>query len=166
MPAGRPPAPAALKLLTGSREGRDSGGRKVKLPPAFRRVPPKAPTWLSREAKAEWSRVVPGLTRLDLLKEEDRAVLAAYCETWATFVQASRVVAAEGLTIEAKQGKLPHPAVGIARAAGRELRAFAGQFGLSSVAEMALGRVADDGAEENNPYAGFTPPPARSERRE
>ncbi|ROR91758.1 phage terminase small subunit P27 family [Nocardioides aurantiacus] len=146
--------PAALQLLKGRGNGTDSGGRKVKEPPNFKRVPPTAPDWLSAEAAAEWARVVPGLQRLDLLKEEDRAVLAAYCETWSTYVVAVRLVATEGLTIEAKQGMLPHPAVGIARSAGRELRAFAGQFGLSPVAEMALGQVGDDGAEDSNPFSG------------
>lgn len=150
----RPPQAAALQLLKGRGDGTDSGGRKVKTPPAFRRIAPKPPTWLSAEAAAEWRRVVPGLTRLALLKEEDRATLAAYCETWATFVRATRLVHAEGLTIEAKQGTLPHPAVGIARNAGRELRAFAGQFGLSPSAEMALGKVADDGGEDANPFSG------------
>lgn len=154
MAGGRPPRPAKLQLLNGRNEGTDSGGRKVKTPPPFRRIAPKPPTWLSREAKAEWRRVVPGLQRLDLLKEEDRAVLAAYCETWSTFVTATREVHAAGLTIEAKQGTLPHPAVGIARNAGRELRAFAGQFGLSPSAELALGKVSDDGAEESNPFSG------------
>ncbi|MCZ2837150.1 phage terminase small subunit P27 family [Modestobacter sp. VKM Ac-2985] len=150
----RPPTPAPLQLLHGRGEGVDSGGRKVKTPPPFRRIAPKPPTWLSREAKAEWRRVVPGLQRLDLLKEEDRAVLSAYCETWSTFVEATRVVQREGLTIDAKQGTLPHPAVGIARNAGRELRAFANQFGLSPSAELALGKVSDDGAEESNPFSG------------
>lgn len=143
--------PVPLRLLKGRREGVDSGGRKVKLPPAFRRVAPNAPSWLSREAKAEWSRVLPELMRLDLVKAEDRAALAAYCETWASFVDASRLVAAEGLTIEAKQGKLPHPAVGIARAAGRELRAWANQFGLTPSAENALA-IGDDDHGESSPF--------------
>lgn len=145
--------PAALQLLHGRGNGTDSGGRRVKTPPAFRRIAPRPPTWLSREAAAEWRRVVPGLTRLDLLKEEDRAVLTAYCETWSVFVAATRTLRREGLTIEARQGTLPHPAVGIARNAGRELRAFATHFGLSPAAEMALGKVGDDGEESGNPFA-------------
>jgi len=150
-----PPAeqPAQLKLLKGRGNGTDTGGRKVKAPPNFKRIAPKPPTWLSREAKAEWNRVVPGLQRLDILKEEDRAALAAYCETWSTFVDATRVVKREGLTIVAKQGMLPHPAVGIMRNSGRELRAFAAQFGLTPSAEMALGKVSDDGAEDDNPFS-------------
>lgn len=142
---------AQVLKLHGRSSETDSGGRPIKTPPDFRRIAPKPPTWLSREAKAEWTRVVPGLERLDLLKEEDRATLTAYCETWSTFVEATRTVRREGLTIEARQGKLPHPAVGIARNAGRELRAFGNLFGLSPAAEMALGKVTGDG-DEDNPF--------------
>lgn len=160
---GRPSQPAKLLLMKGRTEGTDSGGRKVKAPPSFRRIPPKAPTWMSREAAAEWRRVAPGLTRLDLLKEEDRAVLAAYCETWSTFVLAQASVKKHGLirlvTITSREGDvtekpIANPAIAIARNAGRELRAFASQFGLSPSAEMALGRVPDDGAANENPFAG------------
>lgn len=150
---GRTAQPAALKLLKGRAEGKDVAGRPVHAGPAFKRVPPEAPEWLTDEARAEWDRVVPGLTRLDLLKPEDRAVLASYCETWAVFVEATQTVQREGLTIEAKQGTLAHPAVGIARAAGRELRALAAHFGLTPSTEQALARGADDGDEEENPFA-------------
>lgn len=146
--------PAALRLLKGRGNGTDSGGRKVEKGPAFRRLPPDPPPWLADEAAAEWKRVVPGLTRLDLLKEEDRAVLAAYCETWAVFVSATCTVQREGLTIEAKQGQLAHPAVGIARNAGRELRAFAAHFGLTPSSERALSGGGDDGSAEDNPFEG------------
>ncbi len=145
--------PAQLKLLKGRGNGTDSGGRKVKAPPNFKRVAPRPPADLTDEAAAEWKRVVPGLQRLDLLKPEDRAMLVGYCETWSTFVAARDLVRREGLTIEAKQGLLPHPAVGIMRSSGKELRAFAVQFGLSPSAEMALGKVTDDGDEDDNPFA-------------
>jgi len=150
---GRTAQPAALKLIKGRGEGKDSAGRPVNQGPAFKRVPPTAPSWLTTEAKAEWKRVVPGLSRLELLKPEDRAALAAYCEAWATFVAATRVVQKEGLTINAKQGTLPHPAVGIARAAGREMRSWAGHFGLTPSTEQALARGPDDGNEDDNPFA-------------
>lgn len=150
---GRTAQPAALKLIKGRAPGKDSAGRPVNSGPAFKRLPPEAPDWLSDEARAEWDRVLPGLSRLDLLKPEDAAALAAYCETWATFRQASELVQREGLTFEAKQGTLPHPAVGIARAAGRELRAWAAHFGLTPSTEQALARGADDDGEEDNPFA-------------
>ncbi|MGQ4486883.1 phage terminase small subunit P27 family [Streptomyces sp. SAS_281] len=159
---GRTAQPAALKLLVGRAEGRDSGGRPVNPGPAFRRLPPKPPSWLSREAAAEWRRVTPGLQRLDLLKEEDRAMLAAYCETWSVFVLATRDVTKTGLTIQqvttrpdgsVSEKTIANPSVAIARAAGRELRGFAAQFGLSPSTEQALSRGADDGDEDDNPFA-------------
>lgn len=146
---GRIAKPAALKLVTGRSPGRDSGGREVNPGPSFARIPPKPPTWLSREAAAEWRRVTPELSRLDLLKEADRAALAAYCEMWATFVAATRRVAKEGLTIEAAQGTIAHPAVAIARNSQRELRAWAAHFGLTPSTEQALARRPDDGDDDN-----------------
>lgn len=152
---GRTSAPAALKLLNGRHQGVDSGGRAVLAPPAFKRVPPAPPTWLSREAKAEWRRVSPGLARLDLVKEEDRAAFATYCETWSEFVQACKTLAAHGsLTIVVAQGEIPHPAVTIRRAASQQLRSWAREFGLTPAAENSLAtKGGGDGAEEN-PFAG------------
>jgi P27 family predicted phage terminase small subunit len=141
--------PANVKLLHGRSEGKDSAGRPVKPVPKFKRVAPEPPAFLSREAKAEWRRVVPGLQRLELLKPEDRGALAAYCESWATFVEATKTVHEEGLTIEAKQGLLAHPAVAIARNAGREMRTWAGKFGLTPVDESALTVEVDDGGQDN-----------------
>lgn len=163
---GRTAQPAALQLLKGRGNGTDSGGRKVKTTPEFRRVAPKPPTWLSREAAAEWKRVVPGLQRLDLLKEEDRATLAAYCETWATYVAATRDVTRNGLTIDkvttATKGDetrvtvttMTNPSVIVARAASKELRAWAAHYGLTPSSETALSKGGDDGTEGDNPFAG------------
>ncbi|MFF5451868.1 phage terminase small subunit P27 family [Streptomyces sp. NPDC012950] len=151
---GRTARPAGLKLIEGRAAGRDSGGRKVNSGPEFKRVPPTAPEWLSPEAAAEWERVLPELSRLDLVKEQDRAALAAYCEAWATFREATETVQREGMTIEAKQGTLAHPAVAIARAAGRELRAWASHFGLTPSTEQALARSGGDDGDEANPFAG------------
>lgn len=150
-------APAKLKLIEGRSPGRDSGGRKVEEGPAFKRVPPKAPEWLSEEAAAEWERVLPELSRLDLVKEQDRAALAAYCEAWATFVEATRTVQRVGLTIEARQGTLAHPAVAIARNAGREVRSWAAHFGLTPSTEQVLARGGGDDGDEANPFAGSGP---------
>lgn len=155
--------PAALKLVKGRGNGTDSGGRKVAIPPRFSRLAPKPPEWLSAEARAEWDRVVPGLTRLDLLKQEDRATLAAYCETWSTYVLAIKDVAERGLSIEktfmSKDGnsyeqEIPNPSVAIARNEGKELRAWATHYGLTPSAESALAKGGDDGAEESNPFSG------------
>jgi P27 family predicted phage terminase small subunit len=152
--------PANLRLLNGKRPGQDSGGRKVVPPPPFKREPPAAPEWLSEEARAEWDRVVPGLVRLDLLKPEDRAALATYCETWARFVEATAEVRETGLTIvnetvgkngQVTQRTVKNPAVTVAETAAAQLRGLAHEFGFTPSSEGKLARTPDPG-DESNPF--------------
>lgn len=150
------PGPAALpanvRILNGRAPGRDSGGRKVEAPPPFARKTPNPPTWISKEAKAEWKRVVPELTRLDLLKESDRAALTAYCETWATYKIAVQDVRENGFTVEntsyRKDGTsstwvTKNPAVSVMEKAAAQLRAYAQEFGLTPSAESKLSGLTD-----------------------
>lgn len=153
---GPAPRPAGLKLVEGRGRGKDSGGRPVKEVPEFARAAPEAPSWLPDEARAEWNRVVPEMDRLGLLKGIDRAALTAYCMTWARLVEASGIVAIEGMVLhDDKQGKAQrHPALLTAEAASKELRAWAGEFGLTPSSEQRLGSTkgGDDGA-QGNPFA-------------
>lgn len=146
-------APAGLRLLKGRSEGRDSGGRPVAPPPEFRRIPPRPPTWLSREAKAEWKRVTPGLSRLDLLKEEDRAALTVYCETWSRWVKAAREVERDGFTVPTEHGVKRNPAVTVLETATTQLRAMAQEFGLTPSAEARVSRGGGDDDPDDNPFA-------------
>lgn len=134
--AGGALQPARLKLLNGRGPGKDSAGRPVNEGPKFVRTAPNPPSWLGREAKAEWKRVVPELERLRMLSRVTRASLTAYCQTWETYVHATRLLQEEGLVIEAKQGLLPHPAVGIQRATGTELRRWASEYGMTPASEQ------------------------------
>lgn len=45
---------------------------------ALNRVPP-APSWLSKLAKKEWDRVLPGLVDREIMTESDMANLENYC---------------------------------------------------------------------------------------
>lgn len=151
-PKSRPPG---LKIIEGRGNGTDSGGRKVKQPPGFRRLPPEAPEWLPDEARAEWDRVVPELQRLQLLKQIDRATLTAYCLTWDRLVRAQKEMEDDGGSVlaENSQGRVRHPAVAVIEAASKELRAWAAEFGLSPSAESQLtSPEAGDG--DDNPFAG------------
>ncbi len=134
--------PAALKLLNGRGPGKDSAGRPVNEGPKFVRDAPNPPSWLGREASAEWRRVVPELERLRLLSRVTRASLTAYCETWEVYVTTTKVLHAEGYVYEAKQGLIPHPAVNIQRQAGAELRRWAVEYGLTPASEQKV-RSAD-----------------------
>jgi len=154
MPSPKP-RPAALKLLEGRGHGRDSGGRLVNEPPPFDRVAPQAPTHLPAEARAEWERVVPEMDRLGLLKVIDRAALTAYCMAWHRFVEASEIVAREGMVIhDDRQGRAQrHPALLTAEAASKELRAWCGEFGLTPAAEQRLAPAKGGDDDAANPFA-------------
>lgn len=126
MSGGTSPRPAALRLLNGRTPGTDSGGRKVTPPANFARVAPEVPDWLSDEAAAEWARIIPELTRMKLIKEIDRATVAAYCESWARFVEISKAWHAGDARTS------------LVDAASKELRQWAREFGLTPSAEGAV----------------------------
>lgn len=148
--------PAALKLLEGRSPGRDSGGRPVKLPPGFVRLPPEPPDILWGDGLGEWNRVVPELQRLQLTKPVDAASLTAYCLTWHRLCQAQRIIDNDehgGLLTTTSQGVGRHPAVAIVEAASKELRAWAHEFGLTAASESNVSSPeADEG--DANPFAG------------
>lgn len=162
--SGRRKLPGQVLQLHGRGPGKDSGGRDIPSPLPFKREAPEAPEWLSAEAQAEWGRILPGLVALDMLKAEDRAMLAAYCEQWATFVAACNIVAEQGQTIEeesvsrgpagttTRTRTIVNPFIAVARAAQRELRANAAHFGLSPSAELTFGKAETGGDGDENPF--------------
>lgn len=161
---GRPAQPATLLLLNGRKEGQDSAGRPVPKAPLFKRLAPNPPTWLSREAKAEWRRIVPGLTRLDLVKPEDRAALASYCQIWARLVAAYRDIEKNGSTVRNESTRkdgtssvwwTKNPAVAVAEQAETRLRQYANDFGLTPAGERNVSKRDDDrDPDEANPFTG------------
>ena len=149
MPAAKP---ATLKLLTGRGDGKDSAGRPVNTGPAFRKVAPEPPDFLSDRAREMWDHVIDELVRLDLVKAEDLAVLVTFCETWADYRDAIDDIAVNGHYIEARQGRLRNPASTHKAAAAKELRAIAAHFGLSPLTEQALQRGDADDRPGDNPF--------------
>lgn len=146
--------PSTLKILEGRGNGKDSGGREIKPPPGFARIAPEPPEWLSAEALAEWKRVVPEMQRLELLKPLDRAALAAYCEIWARLVTAEMQIKIDGITVFGSLGQpVVSPAVRVAQAASKELRAWCAEFGFTPSAEGNL-NIGGGGDDEDDPFAG------------
>ena len=54
---------------------------------------PAPPTTLTKEAKAEWRRVVPPLAAKGILAEVDRAGLTIMCEAWADYQRFGKLLA-------------------------------------------------------------------------
>jgi P27 family predicted phage terminase small subunit len=161
MVTGRKPVPTNLKILKGN-----PGKRPLnKNEPKPELGAPGCPTWLSIEAKAEWRRIVPKLDKLGLLTKVDRAALAVYCEMWATFVYAQRLVHQHGIiilkkTMEAEtadgtviiyQHPVKNPALQVSRDAADKIRQFCAEFGLTPSARgrLELPEADEDGGLES-----------------
>lgn len=123
---------------------------------------PTCPTFLDREAKAEWKRVTPKLDRMGLLAKIDRATLAAYCQTWSDYTTAVKSVKREGTVITVDMGKfgkkkMKNPRVMVLNEARSALYRYASIFGLSpsSRADLATPFEINAGDVEKDPLSAF-----------
>jgi len=89
---------------------------------------PTCPSWLSREAKREWNRVIRELKNLN---KNNRSTLAGYCSAYARWRAAEEVLNKEGLTMEARHGVRARPEVKIAQDALTQMKAFAIELGIT-----------------------------------
>ena len=113
--------------------------------PAKGRV--SCPDWLSREAKAEWKRIAPELKKTGVLAMIDRAMLAAYCQTWGDYYAATKAVAKDGTTFTTPQGYIAkNPMVTVLNEARSALLRYASEFGLtpSSRAKLDVDVASED----------------------
>ena len=101
----------------------------------------------------------PGMDRLKLLTPATRSSLVGYCQTWSKYVRAQAELDAYyaetgRMTIDAKQGTIPHPCVAMSRAEGVELRRWCTEFGFTPSAEgkLTVPEVDDDG-DEFDPFS-------------
>ncbi len=137
MSRGPPPKPTRLKILEGNPGRRPISDRE----PAPKAATPALPAWLSKEAKAEWKRIVPELRRLGLLTLVDRAALAAYCQAYAELASLTQLLDEEGRVLDVdvfdKAGavtgskKQAHPAARLQRDAFGRVKQFVTEFGLT-----------------------------------
>jgi P27 family predicted phage terminase small subunit len=147
--AGRKSRPTHLKLLNGSGNGRDSGGRIVPDVPKFTRAAPVKPDGMTPIASAMWDAIVAELDQgVSLLKPLDAYALEVGCETFARWHAAkSRRLEqpADGLLAKTSQGLGVSPLVRVESEASREFRAWCAEFGLTPAAEVKLASVSDPG---------------------
>lgn len=94
---------------------------------------PKPPTWLSREAKAEWSRIMPDLVERRILTEADMGGVENYCLAIGQVREMERTIRKEGHVFMAESGPRKHPAVAIQADAMTRARQLASELGLTPV---------------------------------
>lgn len=93
---GRKPKPTALLKLAGNRRVRAQEGGARLHKPADVSGPPD---FLGAIAAKKWQELVPLLQRIMALTEHDMDHVAAYCDAFGQWVEASRHLADEGLVI-------------------------------------------------------------------
>lgn len=116
---------------------------------------PQPPSWLSKDAKAEWQRVAPILiTERRTLTLGDMAGFANYCCAVGQASEAQRIINKEGLVTQAKTGLRKHPAVAILHDAMTQARLYAAELGLTPVSRSRPS-VRDDQDDEDTSALGL-----------
>jgi P27 family predicted phage terminase small subunit len=114
-------------------------------PTSAARTPP--PKWLSREAKAEWHRIEPELSRLGLLTILDLSTFAGYCQAYGRWQRCEQLLARlPSELVKAKRRDYHvqvHPLVKMVRAAVETMNRLGAQFGLSPSARAGLSMPLD-----------------------
>lgn len=110
------------------------------------------PDFLWGDAREEWERVVPELTRLGLTKPADVAALTGHCLAYQRLAQAQRRINEDGMLHTNSQGVVRHPMVAIVEAASKELRSWAVEFGLTPSSEQRVARPEDQDHGDADPF--------------
>lgn len=93
-----------------------------------------APSWLSKDAQAEWKRVMPILVQRRILTHADLGSLENYCIATGQARQCERLLQKHGQVMETEDGSLKrNPAVGIQKEALTQARLYASELGLTPV---------------------------------
>jgi P27 family predicted phage terminase small subunit len=125
---GRKPKPTAAKRLAGNPGKRPLNENEPQYDGA-----PEMPDHLPAEAKAEWQRRVPEMSRQGVVTDHDAAVLCAYCEAWARYVKASKNVQKYGEVIVSPKTNTAYasPHLHILTAAEKQMVTYAAELGLT-----------------------------------
>lgn len=136
---GPAPTPTAKLKVTGSWRA-DARAKEGEPQPSS--TPPKCPAWLPKQAKLEWRKLAPELSRLGLLTLVDEGALAGYCAAYAALRKAQETIDKDGEYLmvggfydeaakEWRGGQTqPHPALVERRAQMKAVKDFSALFGL------------------------------------
>lgn len=155
--SGRKPAPANLRILNGIGNQRDSGGRKVALPPRFVREAPEMPDGLTDDEKIMWEAVIPALESLDLLTPAHLGVCWGLCAMYGQARASHRAEMRYGpvVPIGGKDKSVKaNPALRETRLAVAEMRKLAIELGCTPVAERAIADLDSPPGDDGSPFGG------------
>jgi P27 family predicted phage terminase small subunit len=143
---GRPPKPAALRLLQGN-----PGKRKVNPEPAPAPGECPPPGDLSPAACELWQVLAPELVTAGLLAPRYRATFALFCESYVNWRRAADLVAKAGPLVQRGDNVVSNPASREFARYAFLVRAFGAEFGLTPAAVTGMARRADDEDDKLSP---------------
>jgi P27 family predicted phage terminase small subunit len=139
------------------RKHRAKPGEEVPVVPGM----PPMPSELTKVAQKEWHRVAPVLFAHGIITENDGAGLAAYCQSYARWLQAEKDIKQRGILVEMtvhdSHGKATrvvkkNPSVGIANSEMKLMKSFAAEYGLTPASRN---RVRATGMQETDVFSDF-----------
>lgn len=146
---GRPPKPTALKLVTGN-PGKRPLNQKEPRPSAQMPVPPPS---LDAVALEEWNSLGPELFALGIITRADKAVFAAYCESYSLYLTIQEQFRQSGnaVVIRTKSGNIIYsPILGALNKARAAMMKAAGELGITPSARS---RISAEPPDDDDPIA-------------
>lgn len=155
MARGRRAKPTAEK----KRDGNPGKRPLNKKEPEYALGVPDPPAAVADDevALAEWMRIVPILLNSKVLTQGDLATVVGYCTQYSLYNKAKAEVDEHGITILGPMGKKKNPAVTVLQDAGKQMRAFATELGLTPAARTKVSTVDDphgQGKEKTKKFFG------------
>lgn len=132
---GPAPRPTVLKVLAGNPDKQ----KKNRNEPKPRPLKPWCPSWLDDDAKREWFRVLPILFKAGLVTEADGTALAAYCQSYSMWKQATKTLQEGGFTNRAPGGyRMLRPEVAMVQRSLALIKQYCAEFGMTPSARSRM----------------------------
>jgi P27 family predicted phage terminase small subunit len=112
------------------------------------REAPRPPTWLSKDAKAEWRRILPGLIERRIVTDGDLGTLENYCCAIGAVRECERILQRDGHVVDTDRGPKRHPASTAMKDGMTIARQLAAELGLTPVSRSRPS-VRDDSDEDD-----------------
>src|SRR5581483_4340681 len=132
---GRRPKPTRLKMLTGNPGKRPLNADEPRPEPVIPECPPE----LGPVARKEWDRLATELASLKILTALDRAALAAYCNAYGLWAEATEAIQKYGTMVKSPSGyPIQSPYVSIANRQAEIMMRIASEFGFTPVSRSRI----------------------------
>jgi len=151
---GRRPVPTRIKFLTGNPGKRPLNEHEPRPEPQI----PDCPPQLGPIAREEWERLTTELASLRIITALDRSALAAYCNAYGLWAEATEAIQKYGTMVKSPTGyPIQSPYVSIANRQAEIMMRIASEFGFTPASRSRISAPAEDW-----PQASLFDPPSKA----